>query len=82
MFYFAPLLERLHSTACPNEVSLLNYTLYNMNCSNERNIDVEREKEKPLSANPFPDLVLLEANAKFRDEILAFKPQELLNGCK
>ena len=25
---------------------------------------------------------LLEANSEFRDEILAFKPQELLNGCK
>ena len=53
-----------------------------MNCSNERNIDVEREKEKPLSANPFPDLVLLETNAKFHNEILAFKPQELLSECK
>ena len=53
-----------------------------MNCSNERNIDVEREREKPLSANLFLDLVLLEANAKFRDEILAFRAQELLNECK
>ena len=25
---------------------------------------------------------LLEANREFRDEILAFKPQELLNECK
>lgn len=53
-----------------------------MNCSNERNIDVEREKEKPLSANPFPDLALLEANEKFHNEILAFKPQELLSEYK
>ena len=53
-----------------------------MNCSNERNIDVEREKEKPLSANPFPYLVLFEANSEFRDEILAFRPQELLSECK
>ena len=29
-----------------------------------------------------PEGCLLEANAKFRDEILAFRPQELLNECK
>ena len=31
---------------------------------------------------PVPEGCLLEANAKFRDEILAFRPQELLNECK
>ena len=83
MFYFAPLLEWLHSTACPNEVSLLNYYLvYNMSYSKKKDIDVEREKEKPLSTNSFPDLALLEANAKFRDEILKFKPWELLSEYK
>ena len=35
----------------------------------------------PLGA-PVPEGYLLEANAKFRDEILAFRPQELLNECK
>ena len=32
----------------------------------------------PLGA-PVPEGFLLEANAKFRDEILAFRAQELLN---
>ncbi len=31
---------------------------------------------------PVSKAALLEANGKFRDEILAFKPQELLNECK
>ena len=35
----------------------------------------------PLGA-PVPEGFLLEANVKFRDEILAFKSQELLNECK
>lgn len=35
----------------------------------------------PVGA-PVPEGCLLEANAKFRDEILAFRPQELLNECK
>lgn len=35
----------------------------------------------PLRA-PVPEGFLLEANAKFRDEILAFRSQELLNECK
>lgn len=35
----------------------------------------------PLGA-PVPEGFLFEANAKFRDEILAFRPQELLNECK
>ena len=35
----------------------------------------------PLGA-PVPEGYLLEANAKFRDEILAFRAQELLNECK
>ena len=35
----------------------------------------------PLGA-PVPEGFLLEANAKFRDEILAFRPHELLNECK
>lgn len=29
-----------------------------------------------------PEGYLLETNAKFRDEILAFRPQELLSECK
>ena len=35
----------------------------------------------PLGA-PLQQDTLLEANAKFRDEILAFRPQELLSECK
>ena len=36
----------------------------------------------PQPGVPLPMTALLEANGKFRDEILAFKPQELLNECK
>ena len=31
---------------------------------------------------PLQQDTLLEANREFRDEILAFRPQELLNECK
>ena len=51
--------------------------------SSERN-NPAKEMENatlPLS-EPVSKADLLEANAKFRDEILAFRPQELLNECK
>ena len=35
----------------------------------------------PLGA-PVPEGCLLETNARFHNEILAFKPQELLSECK
>ena len=52
--------------------------------SDSKRKDSVCEKERtilPLGA-PVPEGCLLEANAKFRDEILAFRPQELLNECK
>ena len=46
--------------------------------SNIFSTDIAPEKQ----GAPVPEGYLLEANAKFRDEILAFRPQELLNECK
>ena len=53
-----------------------------MNCSERKNPVCEKVcVTLPLGA-PVPEGCLLEANAKFRDEILAFRPQELLSECK
>ena len=41
-----------------------------------------KDSVKTITAAALEGVELLEANAKFRDEILAFRPQELLNECK
>ena len=53
-----------------------------MSSSNRKNPFCEKVcTTQPLGA-PVPEGCLLEANARFHNEILAFKPQELLNECK
>ena len=53
-----------------------------MNNSKRNNPTKEMENAAlPLGA-PVPEGFLLEANARFHNEILAFRPQELLNECK
>ena len=53
-----------------------------MNCSPKRDIKVNKESVQPLFAEQVPNPAFLDANEKFRNEILAFKPQELLSECK
>ncbi len=53
-----------------------------MSISVKKKVDVKGKRVQPLSTEPIFEFALLEANSEFRDEILAFKPQELLNGCK
>ena len=43
---------------------------------------LEIENATQLSGVPVSKAALLEANVKFHDEILAFKPLELLSECK
>lgn len=51
--------------------------------NSERNNPTKEMKNAALPlGEPVSKAALLEANSEFRDEILAFKPQELLNGCK
>jgi hypothetical protein len=59
------------------------FLIYNVMSSSDRKNPVCEKVcvTLPLGA-PMPEGCLLEANAKFRDEILAFRPQELLSECK
>ena len=61
------------------------YSLYNillMSISEKKNPVCEKVCVTLPLGSPVPEGYLLEANAKFRDEILAFRAQELLNECK
>lgn len=53
-----------------------------MNCSERKNPVCEKVYVTLPMGAPVPEGCLLEANAKFRDEILSFRPQELLSECK
>lgn len=53
-----------------------------MSSSERKNPVCEKVCVTPPLVAPVPEGFLLEANAKFRDEILAFRSQELLNECK
>ena len=53
-----------------------------MSYSERKNPVCEKERTTLPLGTSVPEGCLLEANAKFRDEILAFRPQELLSECK
>ena len=53
-----------------------------MSISVKKKVDVKGKRVQPLFAEQVPNPAFLDANEKFRDEILAFKPQELLSECK
>lgn len=53
-----------------------------MNCSPKRDIKVNKESVQPLFAEQVPNPAFLEANEKFRNEILSFRASELLSECK
>ena len=53
-----------------------------MSSSDRKNPVCEKVCATLPLGEPVSKADLLEANAKFRDEILAFRPQELLNECK
>lgn len=53
-----------------------------MSISVKKKVDVKGKRVQPLSAESILEFALLEANARFHNEILAFRPQELLSECK
>ena len=53
-----------------------------MNNSERNNPTKEMENAALPLGEPVSKADLLEANARFHNEILAFKPQELLSECK
>ena len=53
-----------------------------MSISVKKEVDVKDKRIQPLSTEQIFEIALLKANGEFHNEILAFKPQELLNGCK
>ena len=53
-----------------------------MSNSERNNPTKEMENSALPLGEPVSKADLLEANARFRDEILAFRSQELLNECK
>ena len=53
-----------------------------MSISVKKKVDVKGKRVQPLSAEPILEFALLEANARFRDEILSFRASELLSECK
>ena len=79
--FFALLSVFVTCRACsPFVYSLFIYNV--MSSSDRKNPVCEKVCVTLPLGVPVPEGCLLEANAKFRDEILAFSPQELLSECK
>ena len=53
-----------------------------MSISVKKEVDAKGKRIQPLSTEQIFEIALLEANGEFHNEILAFKPQELLSECK